>query len=127
MVDASTIRSWKKLARHESPTTFVSIATRVLVTVVSVHGLVDDDGPIIAVVLTDCRSRLDPPIDDGYTGNCVSYCFAWMTALEVARRDGFVRACVALKQVRFDSKFYIRHLFFFKVMLQQQEVKFDQL
>lgn len=127
MVDASTIRSWKKLARHESPTTFVSIATRVLVTVVSVRGLVDDDGPIIAVVLTDCRSRLDPPIDDGYTGNCVSYCFAWMTALEVARRDGFVRACVALKQVRFDSKFYIRHLFFFKVMLQQQEVKFDQL
>lgn len=101
LVDASKIRCWKKLARHDSPSTFVSIAARVLVTIASVCGLaIDDDGPFIAGFPTDCRSRLDPPIDDGYTGNCISYCFVRMTASELARPDGFVLACVALKQVR---------------------------
>lgn len=76
-----------------------------LVTVVSVRGLANDDGPFIAGFLTDCRSRLDPSIDDGYTGNCVSYCFAWMTASEIARPDGFIRACVSLKEVRLHVNF----------------------
>lgn len=109
LVDASTISSWKKLARHENPSTFVCIAARVLVTVASVRGFADDDGPLISAFLSDCRSRLDPPIDDGYTGNCVSYCFASMTASEVARPDGFVPACIALTQVRFDANLKILH------------------
>jgi Transferase family len=99
LVNTLTIRSWKKLAGDLSPSKFVSIAARVLVTVASVRGLANDNGPLIAVFLTDCRSRLDPPVDDGYIGNCISYCFALMTASEIARPGGFVRACVALREV----------------------------
>ncbi|KAJ3703046.1 hypothetical protein LUZ61_006751 [Rhynchospora tenuis] len=98
LLNASTIKSWKEHAIHENPSTFVSISARLLMTIASVRGLADDNSPFIAAFLSDCRPRLDPPISDGYTGNCVSYCFAWMTASEVAGPGGFVRACVALKE-----------------------------
>ncbi|KAJ4819945.1 HXXXD-type acyl-transferase family protein [Rhynchospora pubera] len=88
----------KEHAIHESPSTFVSISARVLVTIARVRGLADDNGPFIAAFLTDCRPRLDHPISNGYTGNCVSHCFSWMTASDVARPGGFVRACAALKE-----------------------------
>ncbi|KAJ1693350.1 hypothetical protein LUZ63_010048 [Rhynchospora breviuscula] len=97
-LDASTIKFWKEHAIPESPSTFVSISARVLVTIARVRGLADDNGPFIAAFLTDCRPHLDPPISNGYIGNCVSYCFARMTASEVARPGGFVGACAALKE-----------------------------
>ncbi|KAJ1686926.1 hypothetical protein LUZ63_018316 [Rhynchospora breviuscula] len=98
LVDEPTIKSWKKQGIHLSPSTFISISARVLVTVASVRGLANDDGPFIAGIPVDCRSRLNPPIDDSYTGNCVAACFARMTASEVAGPGGFIRACAALKE-----------------------------
>ncbi|KAJ4767379.1 HXXXD-type acyl-transferase family protein [Rhynchospora pubera] len=97
-VDEATIKSWKKQGLHLSPSTFISISARVLVTVASVRGLANDNGPFIAGIPVDCRSRLNPPIDDSYTGNCVAACFTRMTASEVAGPGGFIRACAALKE-----------------------------
>ncbi|KAJ4796505.1 HXXXD-type acyl-transferase family protein [Rhynchospora pubera] len=72
--------------------------SRVLVTVVNVRGLANDDGPFIGTFPADCRSRLNPPINDEYIGNCVAPCIARMTASDIAGPGGYVRACVALKE-----------------------------
>ncbi|KAJ4796283.1 HXXXD-type acyl-transferase family protein [Rhynchospora pubera] len=98
LVDGATIKSWKKEGIHVSPSTFISISARVLVTVASVRGLTNDNGPFFAGFPVDCRSRLNPPINDSYTGNCIAPCFARMTASEVAGPGGFIRACAALKE-----------------------------
>ncbi|KAJ3702720.1 hypothetical protein LUZ61_006425 [Rhynchospora tenuis] len=98
LVDKATIKSWKEQAIHVSPSTFVSISARVLVTVANARGLTNDDGPFIGNIPVDCRSRLNPPINDGYTGNCITSCFAQMTASEIAGPGGYIRACAALKE-----------------------------
>ncbi|KAJ3702658.1 hypothetical protein LUZ61_006363 [Rhynchospora tenuis] len=99
LVDKATIKSWKEQAIHVSPSTFVSISARVLVTIANVRGLANDDGPLFGKFPIDCRSILNPPINDGYTGNCVVPCSAQMTASQIARPGGYIRACAALKEV----------------------------
>ncbi|KAJ3673773.1 hypothetical protein LUZ60_005765 [Juncus effusus] len=97
-IDKSKINLLKQKSGDEKPSTFVALSAQALVSIARARGLENDNGPFIIGFLTDCRSRLNPPIAEGYIGNCVSYCYAWSIASEIAGPDGFLRTCDILKE-----------------------------
>ncbi|CAO2205909.1 unnamed protein product [Urochloa humidicola] len=49
------------------------------------------------VFLADLRSRLDPPVADGYLGNCIKGCLASADAGDLGGDRGLVAACKAIQ------------------------------
>ncbi|KAK1290727.1 Phenolic glucoside malonyltransferase 1 [Acorus calamus] len=58
----------------------------------------DHDEIVHLVFLSDCRSRLDPPVDPGYFGNCVGFCFAKARVGDLLGKEGFTFACAVISR-----------------------------
>ncbi|KAJ3692582.1 hypothetical protein LUZ60_011677 [Juncus effusus] len=67
-----------------------------------VHGIRPQDETYLCI-LADCRSRLDPPIDDRYFGNCVQDFAAKCTAINLLHIDGLLHTTIAVQKAIKDS------------------------
>nr|CAB3482296.1 unnamed protein product [Digitaria exilis] len=96
--DTTTTTTTKKKPKPVS--TFVALAALGWTAFVNAKSLTTGDDTYL-VFLADLRTRLDPPVADGYLGNCIKACLATADAgdLAVAGDDerGLVAACRAIQ------------------------------
>ncbi|XP_073117395.1 malonyl-coenzyme A:anthocyanin 3-O-glucoside-6''-O-malonyltransferase-like isoform X2 [Elaeis guineensis] len=104
-LDGATIQSLKQRAVHQSiELSHEPIPTPSTFTVITAHAwlcfsqakAVAADEVILLGFMADCRARIDPPLDEGYTGNCIRTCFAKATGSELAGTGGLANACAAI-------------------------------
>ncbi|KAF0897686.1 hypothetical protein E2562_000404 [Oryza meyeriana var. granulata] len=108
-LDANVIRSLKRrideLASAEAAaggeakpvSTFVALAAMGWTAFVRSKGLATGDDTYL-VFLADLRARLDPPVGEGYIGNCVKMCLATCPdAAELLGERGLLRAARAVQ------------------------------
>ncbi|KAL6859175.1 hypothetical protein ACP4OV_018177 [Aristida adscensionis] len=105
LVSAGQIRSLKQRilqqstgaayqpAAVEPPTTYAVVASLVWTSFVRSGEHTDDGGDAYLMFAADCRSRLRPPLDGAFFGNCARSCWARAAAGEL--RGGGALACAA--------------------------------
>jgi len=77
--------------------TFVALAALGWTAFVRAKGLAAGDDTYL-VFLADLRARLDPPVGDGYLGNCIKGCLATAYAGDLVGGDrGLLGACRAIQ------------------------------
>ncbi|RLM60536.1 malonyl-CoA:anthocyanidin 5-O-glucoside-6' [Panicum miliaceum] len=77
--------------------TFVALAALGWTAFVRAKGLAAGDDTYL-VFLADLRARLDPPVSDGYLGNCIKGCLATADAGDLLGGDrGLLAACRAIQ------------------------------
>lgn len=71
-VNAASIASLKERgAGAHRPSAFTALAAHIWLNVVRAKGIPSDDLICPFLIPVDFRSHLDPPVEDGYFGNCV--------------------------------------------------------
>ncbi|TVU30778.1 hypothetical protein EJB05_22418, partial [Eragrostis curvula] len=82
----------------EPPSTFVAVASLVWTSIVRAKSM-DQADDCYLLLSADIRSRLRPPVDEGYFGNCVMGCLARATVADLLSDgdDGLVRAALAIQ------------------------------
>ncbi|XP_062192834.1 phenolic glucoside malonyltransferase 2-like [Phragmites australis] len=87
---SETASSWKPVS------TFVALSALGWTAFVLSKGLAAGDDTYL-VFLADLRERLDPPVGDGYLGNCIKGCMATADAGELLGERGLLRAARAIQ------------------------------
>lgn len=97
-LDAPSIQLLKQRAtrRHEPSSAFSAITAHVWACIVRAKSF-DPKEHVFFIFLMDCRSRLDPPVDDRYFGPCVRPAAARATVGELLAHDGLARASEAIR------------------------------
>ncbi|KAJ6804634.1 malonyl-CoA:anthocyanidin 5-O-glucoside-6''-O-malonyltransferase-like [Iris pallida] len=72
------------------PSTFLAIAAHSWSCFVRAKALDPDDDTVFSF-MADCRNRLEPPVEEGYFGNCVKFMYVRALVREVTAEGG--RAC----------------------------------
>ncbi|KAJ6847402.1 malonyl-CoA:anthocyanidin 5-O-glucoside-6''-O-malonyltransferase-like [Iris pallida] len=101
VLDAPAIHSLKQRAgRHADgvgngnstrlPSTFLAIAAHSWSCFVRAKALEPEDDTVFCF-MADCRNRLEPPVEEGYFGNCVKFMYVRSLVREVTAEGG--RAC----------------------------------
>ncbi|KAL6858730.1 hypothetical protein ACP4OV_017732 [Aristida adscensionis] len=100
LVGASQIRSLKQRILLQSkgatgeaavvapPTTHAAVASLVWTSFVRSGHHADDGGDAYLMFAADCRTRLRPPLDEAFFGNCVRSCYARATLGGLLGRGG---------------------------------------
>lgn len=78
-----------------TPSTFAAIAAHAWICFSHAKAVAADEVVVLGF-LADCRARIDPPLDEAYTGNCVRPCVAKATGSELAGPGGLANACAAI-------------------------------
>ncbi|KAF8662407.1 hypothetical protein HU200_055987 [Digitaria exilis] len=98
--DAIITTTTPRTKKKKPVSTFVALAALGWTAFVNAKSLTAGDDTYL-VFLADLRTRLDPPVADGYLGNCIKACLATADAgdLAVAGDDerGLVAACRAIQ------------------------------
>ncbi|RCV29847.1 hypothetical protein SETIT_6G046200v2 [Setaria italica] len=89
--DSTTTSSKKKPV-----STFVALAALGWTAFVRAKSLAAGDDTYL-VFLADLRARLDPPVADGYLGNCIKGCLASADAGDLVGARGLLGACRAIQ------------------------------
>ncbi|CAL5008146.1 unnamed protein product [Urochloa decumbens] len=89
-----TTTTTKKTTKPVS--TFVALAALGWTAFVRAKSLTAGDDTYL-VFLADLRTRLDPPVADGYLGNCIKGCLASADAGDLAGERGILAACRAVQ------------------------------
>ncbi|KAF7078221.1 hypothetical protein CFC21_082695 [Triticum aestivum] len=87
-----------------APSTFAALAAHGWVSIARASGFADDDAPVFAAFLADCRAYMSPPAPDAYAGNCVALCMASLGGSELAGPDGPARALLAVRESVAEAK-----------------------
>ncbi|KAL5230857.1 hypothetical protein ABZP36_029633 [Zizania latifolia] len=83
--------------QYKPVSTFVALAAMGWTAFVRSKGLAAGEDTYL-VFLADLRARLDPPVGDGYVGNCVKACLACCPdAADLLGEDGLLRAARAVQ------------------------------
>ncbi|OEL31624.1 Phenolic glucoside malonyltransferase 2 [Dichanthelium oligosanthes] len=91
--DSNTTGSKKK---KKPVSTFVALAALGWTAFVHAKGLAAGDDTYL-VFLADLRARLDPPVADGYLGNCIKGCLVTADAGDLLGARGILDACRAIQ------------------------------
>ncbi|CAL4996986.1 unnamed protein product [Urochloa decumbens] len=89
-----TTSSTTKMTKPVS--TFVALAALGWTAFVRAKSLAAGDDTYL-VFLADLRTRIDPPVADGYLGNCIKGCLASADAGDLAGERGLLAACRAVQ------------------------------
>ncbi|KAK3122835.1 hypothetical protein QOZ80_8AG0619050 [Eleusine coracana subsp. coracana] len=76
--------------------TFVALSALGWAAFVRAKGLVSGDDTYL-IFLADLRARLDPPVGDGYLGNCIKGCLAMADAGDLLGERGLLAAAQAVQ------------------------------
>uniref|UniRef100_A0A0A9AHR8 Anthocyanin acyltransferase n=1 Tax=Arundo donax TaxID=35708 RepID=A0A0A9AHR8_ARUDO len=76
--------------------TFVALSALGWTAFVRSKGLAAGDDTYL-IFLADLRARLDPPVGEGYLGNCIKGCLATADAGDLLGERGLLRACRAIQ------------------------------
>uniref|UniRef100_A0A0D9WA45 Anthocyanin 5-aromatic acyltransferase n=1 Tax=Leersia perrieri TaxID=77586 RepID=A0A0D9WA45_9ORYZ len=79
------------------PSTFVAVVAMAWTCFTRCKIAASDDGESFALFIADLRDRLDPPVDTGYFGTCLSACVARVPARDL-HGDGALAAAAAAIQ-----------------------------
>lgn len=82
------------------PSAFVALSAHTWLTFLRAKDVPLDDQNALLTLLADCRRRLDPPIGDGYFGNCVRPCYAQAKSQQLlgGGAGSFKAACAAIRK-----------------------------
>ncbi|XP_072991651.1 anthocyanin 5-aromatic acyltransferase-like [Typha latifolia] len=79
------------------PSRFVSIAAQAWTAFVRSKSMNPTDDTYL-FFLADCRTRLEPPVEEGYFGNCVKWCLVSAIAGDLYGEDGIFSAASAIQK-----------------------------
>ncbi|KAK1256582.1 Malonyl-CoA:anthocyanidin 5-O-glucoside-6''-O-malonyltransferase [Acorus gramineus] len=110
IITTKMIQSLKRIATETSrngdstqtkkkpPSTFVAVAAHAWTCITRARAT--EDGVSTMFFMADCRSRVDPPIPQGFFGNCVKVCNTKSNVadLSVGEGHGFRFACDAIER-----------------------------
>nr|CAD1826392.1 unnamed protein product [Ananas comosus var. bracteatus] len=85
------------VAPQQPPSTFVAVSALAWTAFVRSKSLDRAGGDAHLCFLADVRTRLDPPVDEGYFGNLIKGCFATAPAGEFSGPDALPRASSAIQ------------------------------
>ncbi|WOL06199.1 phenolic glucoside malonyltransferase 1-like [Canna indica] len=91
---ADDIRRLKEMVSSRTKfhcSTIVVLFAFVWVCLVKARAIESDERSLL-IFVADCRGRLQPPLPESYFGNCLTVCFAELTAGELKGEDGTVVA-----------------------------------
>jgi len=95
--DSATTTTTTTTKKKKQVSTFVALAALGWTAFVRAKGLAAGDDTYL-VFLADLRARLDPPVGDGYLGNCIKGCLATADAGDLLGGDrGLLGACRAIQ------------------------------
>ncbi|CAO2201191.1 unnamed protein product [Urochloa humidicola] len=79
------------------PTTYVAVSSLVWTSIVRAKSL-DHADVAHFMVTADCRHRLNPPLGEGFFGNCIKPCFAAANVGDLCGEDGLAHAAAAIQR-----------------------------
>jgi hypothetical protein len=94
--DSSSTTTTTTTTKKKPVSTFVALAALGWTAFVRAKSLGAGDDTYL-IFLADLRSRLDPPVADGYLGNCVKACLATADAGDLVGERGLLGACRAVQ------------------------------
>ncbi|XP_039124303.1 anthocyanin 5-aromatic acyltransferase-like [Dioscorea cayenensis subsp. rotundata] len=99
-ISRDMIRSMKQRAKEGriQYSTFAALSALTWISLIKTKAMEDPNEETILGFSMDCRTRLNPPLNDGYYGNCIRGCFAKAKAVELAGSAGFSMACMRIKE-----------------------------
>eukprot|EP00262_Sarcandra_glabra_P000514 TRINITY_DN1059_c0_g3_i1.p1 TRINITY_DN1059_c0_g3~~TRINITY_DN1059_c0_g3_i1.p1 ORF type:complete len:459 (-),score=20.88 TRINITY_DN1059_c0_g3_i1:250-1626(-) len=103
VVNSKNIRSLKERSmahnnQNSRISTFVVVGAHIWICNMRAKGLKDNETTCF-FFLMDCRSYLDPPVDEGYFGNCVRPCIVMSNGRDLLEQNGIMHATTEIRKV----------------------------